>query len=90
MLAIDVVKRDVSRIKATYEGLGITASFFTFFQGRATTFAIAFTIVGIILAFRGKLTADYVALVTAIQALVVGHSVKEDYFERKRNDEDHR
>lgn len=66
-----------------YKGLGFTASFFSFFQGRATTFAISFSVVGIVLAFEGKLTAEYVGLVSAIQALVVGHSLKEDYFTRR-------
>jgi len=83
------VKNDVVAFKSTYSGLGLTASVFTFFQGRATFFAIAFTGVGIALAFRGKLTADYVGLVTAIQALIVGHSLKEDYFARRdRHDGD--
>jgi hypothetical protein len=77
-----IIKADVQ----SYRGLGITASFFQFFQGRATAFGILFTVVGIILAFRGKLTGDYVALVGAIQTLVVGHSLKEDYFARRGGD----
>lgn len=86
---VNAAKNDIAAIKKTYQGLGITASFFSFFQGRATTFAILFTVVGIILAFRGKLTADYVALVTAIQSLIVGHSLKEDWFARRdRGDND--
>lgn len=59
---------------------GLIGSLFGFLQGRATAFAITFTACGIILAFRGKLTGDYVALVGAIQTLVIGHSLKEDYF----------
>jgi len=78
----DIVKAEVK----PYQGLGITASFFNFFQGRATAFGILFTVVGIVLAFKHELTADYVALVTAIQALVVGHSLKEDYFSRRDGD----
>ena len=81
---INAVKNDVVKIKTTYEGLGITASVFSFFQGRSTFFAIAFAIIGTILAFRGKLTADYVGLITAIQALIVAHSAKEDWFAARR------
>ncbi len=49
------------------------------FNGRCTFFAVVFTAVGIILAFMGKLTTQYVALVGAIQTLLVAHSAKEDY-----------
>ena len=58
--------------------LGIVQKFFNFFSGRATFFALVFSTVGIILAFEGKLTAVFVAFVGAIQALVFGHSLKED------------
>ena len=56
---------------------------FDFFCGRCTFFALLFTLAGIGLACIGKLTADYVALVGAIQALLVAHSAKEDYHERQ-------
>lgn len=55
---------------------------FDFFCGRCTFFALMFTGAGVVLAFAGKLTGDYVALVGAIQALLVAHSAKEDYHER--------
>jgi hypothetical protein len=58
---------------------GIVTPIFALFSGRCTFFALVFTGVGIMLSFRGKLTADYVALVGAIQALILAHSVKEDY-----------
>jgi hypothetical protein len=51
---------------------------FNLFMGRCTFFACVFTLVGIVLAFLGKLTAEYVALVGAVQALLVVHSAKED------------
>lgn len=57
---------------------GVAASFFNFFQGRTTAFAIVFTIVGIRLAFTHRLTADYSLFVGAIQSLVTLHSWKED------------
>lgn len=56
---------------------------YDWFGGRCTFFAFLFTGAGIGLAFTGHLTADYVALVGAIQALIVAHSAKEDYHERE-------
>lgn len=90
MMLVNAIKNDIAAAKKTYEGLGLTASFFMFFQGRATAFAIAFTVVGIILAFRGKLTGDYVAFISAIQALVVGHSLKDDYFQARRREQENK
>ena len=78
----------LDNVKTKYQGLGLVASIFSFFQGRATFFAIFFTIVGTVLAFKNELTGTFVAFVGAIQSLVVGHSLKEDYFERKRKDDD--
>jgi hypothetical protein len=57
---------------------GLVGALFGVLQGRCTTFAIVFTACGIVLAFFGKLTADYVALVGAIQALILAHSYKQD------------
>lgn len=56
---------------------------FNFLCGRATTFAIVFTVAGIALAYKGHLDANYVALVTAVQGLVFAHSWKEDVMESK-------
>lgn len=50
---------------------------FKFCQGRHTFFALFFAICGTILAFHGKLTPAYVALMTGMQALILGHSIKE-------------
>jgi hypothetical protein len=62
---------------------GFTAAFFSFFQGRATTFAIAFSVVGLWLAVHGKLDANYSLFVTAIQGLIFAHSCKEDWHEQR-------
>jgi hypothetical protein len=70
---------NVKGIKAEVQESGFTASFFNFFQGRCTFFAIAFSIVGCILAFRGKLDGNYALFVTAIQGVLVAHSCKEDW-----------
>ena len=62
---------------------GVVASFFNFFQGRATAFAIVFAGVGIRLAFMGKLDSNYALFVTAIQGLIFAHSCKEDWHEQR-------
>ena len=60
-------------------------SLYNWFGGTCRFFAAVFVAAGIALAFKGKLTADYVALVTAVQTLIVAHSVKEDYFGSNSN-----
>ena len=77
------IKIDVAKAVAAYKGLGLTASFFNFFQGRATTFAIAFTVVGIIGFFRHMDLTSYALMVTAIQGFVCAHSCKEDWNNQK-------
>ena len=79
----NAIYTDVQRATETYKGLGLTASFFSFFQGRATTFAIVFTIVGIIGFLKHYDLTSYALFVTAIQGLVFAHSCKEDWFARK-------
>ena len=79
------IKVDVANAVSAYKGLGVTASFFSWFQGRATFFAILFTICGLIGFFKHYDLTSYALFVGAIQAMVVGHSLKEDYFEMRRN-----
>ena len=67
---------------------GPMAALFTLFQGRATFFASVFTLAGIILAFKGKLDANYSLFVASIQALIFAHSCKEDWFSLKNKDQD--
>jgi hypothetical protein len=62
---------------------GVVPVFFNFFQGRATTFAILFTIVGIVGWLKGRDLTSYALFVTAIQGLIFCHSVKEDWFSSK-------
>lgn len=52
------------------------------FGGTTRFYAAVFTTCGIVLAFLGKLTAQYVALVAGIQTLIVTHSIGQDYNER--------
>ena len=76
----NTLKKDVSRAKTAYQqGAGLVGTLFTFFCGRCTTFAILFTVVGIVQEFRGKLDMNFVALVGAVQALLVIHSTKQDW-----------
>jgi hypothetical protein len=51
--------------------------------GRHTLFAIYFTISGTVLQIYHKLDGNFIALIAAIQAFILGHSVKEDYFSSK-------
>ena len=78
------IKNSIANVSATYKGLGVVASFFSFMQGRATTFAIVFTICGIIGFFKHYDLTSYSLFVGAIFTGVVGHSLKEDYFEMRR------
>ncbi len=76
-------RSDVQTATSAYKGLGIVGTFFSWGQGRATTFAMIFTVVGIIGFFKHFDLSSYSLFVTAIQAGVVGHSIKEDYFEMR-------
>lgn len=79
-----VLEARVKRLKDNWYSIGPVGALFNFFKGRCTFFAILFSGVGIALAFMGKLTAEYVGLVGAIQALLVAHSVKEDMNDLKQ------
>jgi len=70
-------------VRSEVKQSGVVASVFNFFQGRATAFAIVFSIVGIVLAFTGQLTSDYSLFVASIQTLVFAHSCKEDWHEQR-------
>jgi hypothetical protein len=59
---------------------------YNWFGGRCTFFALIFTAGGIALAFRQELGMTYVSLVGAVQALLVAHSWKEDFFSREPKD----
>lgn len=86
----DKVKVDISTAVSVYKGLGVTASFFSFFQGRCTFFALLFTICGLIGFFKHYDLTSYALFVGAIQAMIVGHSLKEDYFARRNKPDNDR
>jgi hypothetical protein len=62
------------------------AKLFTWAQGRHTFFALLELTLGTALAWFGHLDMSYVALVGTIQGMVLGHSIKEDYFSKKENE----
>jgi hypothetical protein len=51
-------------------------------HGRATLFWISFFITGHILAFKHLLTPVYVGYMGTLGALILGHSVKDDWSEK--------
>jgi hypothetical protein len=53
-------------------------------QGRHTAFAAYFAIVGSVFQWFHHLDSNYIALIAAVQGLVLAHSAKEDYFESKK------
>ena len=60
------------------------APVFNWCCGRATFFALLFTVTGIVATFTGHLTTEFVALIAAIQGLVFAHSWKQDITEFKQ------
>jgi hypothetical protein len=99
------IKGELEKIKADVTGkvhgslnYGPIAAIFTFFQGRATTFAILFAIVGLALVgvgiwgfIHGKdltslasFTLSVAALNGSIQAVMFAHSCKEDWASLKQ------
>ena len=83
MSVLDSVTSKFRNYSEEVQTSGVVAAIFRVFQGRSTTFATVFTVCGIILAFLGKLTANYAMMVTAIQGLVVVGSVKEDWHQQE-------
>lgn len=49
---------------------------------RSTLFAAFFAVTAFILACCGKLTTEYVTVITALHVSIVGRAVAEDYHER--------
>lgn len=58
---------------------------FALIQGRHTFFAAIFSITGSVFQWFHKLDATYVSFVTVMMGFVLGHSVKEDYFDSKKD-----
>jgi hypothetical protein len=54
-----------------------------YLQGRHTTFAIFFALSGSFMQWFHHLDGNYIALITAVQGLVLAHSAQENYFSAK-------
>jgi len=64
---------------------GVINTFFNFFMGRCTFFAIVFVIIGLYgWLVLGRDLTSYSLFVTAIQGLLVLHSWKQDVAEQKQ------
>lgn len=62
----------------------ITQKILAITHGRSTAFFVGFFIAGHAMALAGKLTTTYVAYMSTLGALILGHSIK-DGFEETRN-----
>lgn len=61
---------------------GAVSKFFSFWNGRCTFFAIAFSIVGLYgWLVLGRDLTSFALFAGAMQALLIAHSTKEDYFQ---------
>jgi hypothetical protein len=59
---------------------------YDFFGGRHTFFVFWFFTIGCILAFIGKLTANYIAMAGGLQTLIMLRAVSEDRKEISKTD----
>lgn len=55
-------------------------------RSRSTVFAAFFTVTAFILALKGLLTGQYVAMAGTLQGWIVGRAVMDDYHERNKDD----
>lgn len=55
---------------------------------RSTVFAVFFSVTSFLLATHGMLTGSYVAMCSAVQAMVVGRAVADDYHARNSDKKD--
>ena len=56
-------------------------------RSRSTIFAAFFAITSFVLALKGLLTSQYVAMCGAVQSMMVARAVAEDYHERANKDD---
>jgi hypothetical protein len=61
----------------------VISTFFNFFLGRCTFFAICFSIAGVYGWLHGRDLTSFALFVTAVQGLLVLHSWKQDVAEQK-------
>jgi hypothetical protein len=77
--------QDISKNKWVQDLVTGTASstFFNIFQGRCTFAAICFSTAGVYGWLHGKDLTSFALFVTAVQGLLVAHSLKEDIHEQR-------
>jgi hypothetical protein len=61
---------------------------FNYCQGRHTFFALFFALSGVGLQWFHRLDATFVAYMTALMGMVLGHSMQENHFEKKDEKKD--
>ena len=54
-----------------------------YMQGRHTLFAAFFAVAGVALQWFHRLDSTFVAYMTALMGMVLGHSIQENHFEKK-------
>lgn len=54
-----------------------------FFSGRHTFFIVACFVIGGVMAWFRRLDANFVTLLLGLQGMVLAHSTKEAYFDKK-------
>jgi len=64
------------------ENSSFMGSVFRSFQGRHTTAVAFFSIVGTIFHWFHRLDSTYITFITVMMGFVLGHSIKEDYFQK--------
>jgi hypothetical protein len=67
----------------------IVAKIIIIAQGKTTVWLCSFFITGNVLAFLNKLSPTYVAFMLSFMSVVLGHSIKEDYFGTTETPHDH-
>jgi hypothetical protein len=58
---------------------------FSYCQGRHTFFAFFFAVAGVGLQWFHHLDATFVAYMTSLMGMVLGHSIQENHFEKKED-----
>ena len=56
---------------------------FAYCQGRHTFFAAFFAVVGVFLQWYHRLDATFVAYMSALMGMILGHSIQENHFDKK-------
>jgi hypothetical protein len=61
---------------------------FAYCSGRHTAFAGFFALAGVILQWFHHLDGTFVAYMTSLMGMVLGHSIQENHFDKDKGDDD--